>query len=43
MNSLWQLADTLPDEGQQALILVIDSFVMKLQIEKVVGTRSVKR
>jgi transcriptional regulator with XRE-family HTH domain len=43
LNSLWQQADTLPDEEQQALILVIDSFVKKSQVEKVVGKRSAKR
>jgi transcriptional regulator with XRE-family HTH domain len=40
LNSLWQQADILPDEEQQALILVIDSFVKKSQVEKVVGKRS---
>ncbi len=43
LNSLWQQADTLPDEEQQALILVIDSFVKKSQVEKVVAKRSAKR
>ena len=43
LNSLWQQADTLPDAEQQALILVIDSFVKKSQVEKVVGKRSAKR
>jgi transcriptional regulator with XRE-family HTH domain len=43
LNSLWQQADTLPDEEQQALILVIDSFVKKSQVEKVVNKRSHKR
>ena len=43
LNSLWRQADTLPDEEQQALILVIDSFVKKSQVEKVVGKRSAKR
>jgi transcriptional regulator with XRE-family HTH domain len=43
LNSLWQQADTLPDEEQQALILVIDSFVKKSQVEKVVSKRSNKR
>lgn len=43
LNSLWRQADILPDEEQQALILVIDSFVKKSQVEKVVGKRSTKR
>ena len=43
LNSLWQQADALPDEEQQALILVIDSFVKKTQVEKVVSKRANKR
>ena len=43
LNSLWQQADALPDEEQQALILVIDSFVKKTQVEKVISKRSNKR
>jgi transcriptional regulator with XRE-family HTH domain len=37
LNALWQQADTLPDQEQQALILVIDSFVKKSIVEKTVG------
>lgn len=37
LNSLWQQEDTLPDQEQQALILVIDSFVKKAMVEKAVG------
>lgn len=38
LNSLWQQADTLPDQEQQALtFLVIDSFVKKAMVEKAVG------
>lgn len=37
LNALWQQADTLPDQEQQALILVIDSFVKKAMVEKAVG------
>lgn len=37
LNVLWQQADTLPDQEQQALILVIDSFVKKSLVEKAVG------
>lgn len=29
LNALWQQADVLPGQEQQALILVIDSFVKK--------------
>lgn len=43
LHSLWQQADTLPDEEQQALILVINSFVKKSQVEKVIGKRAAKR
>lgn len=37
LNDLWQQADVLPDAEQQALILVIDSFVKKSLVEKAVG------
>jgi len=37
LNALWQQADTLPDQEQQALILVIDSFVKKALVEKAVA------
>ena len=37
LNALWQQADTLPDQEQQALILVIDSFVKKSIVEKTMG------
>jgi hypothetical protein len=40
LNALWQQADTLPDQEQQALILVIDSFVKKAIVEKAVGVRA---
>jgi transcriptional regulator with XRE-family HTH domain len=40
LNALWQQADTLPDQEQQALILVIDSFVKKAIVEKAVGMRA---
>jgi transcriptional regulator with XRE-family HTH domain len=43
LNSLWQQADTLPDEEQQALILVIDSFVKKSLVEKAVGKTTIRR
>ena len=42
LHMLCKQADTLPDAEQQALILVIDSFVKKLQVEKVVAKRSNK-
>lgn len=41
LQALCQQADNLPDEDQQALILVIDSFVKKSQMARVVG-RSTK-
>lgn len=37
LNALWQQADVLPDQEQQALILVIDSFVKKSIVEKTMG------
>lgn len=37
LHTLCQQADNLPDEDQQALILVIDSFVKKSQMAKVMG------
>jgi antitoxin component of RelBE/YafQ-DinJ toxin-antitoxin module len=37
--SLYQQVDSLPDAEQQALILVIDSFVRKTQVQKVVNRR----
>lgn len=37
--NLYQQVDSLPDAEQQALILVINSFVKKSQMEKVVGKR----
>lgn len=40
LNALWQQADTLPDQEQQALILVIDSFVKKALVEKAVAQRA---
>lgn len=40
LNALWQQADVLPDQEQQALILVIDSFVKKAMVEKAMGKRS---
>ena len=43
LNSLWQKADTLPDQEQQALILVIDSFVKKSLVEKAVGKTAPRR
>ncbi len=42
LNSLWQKADSLPDSDQQALIIVIDSFVKKAMIEKVMNTNKTK-
>lgn len=42
LNALWQQADVLPDQEQQALILVIDSFVKKAMVEKAMGKRSGK-
>lgn len=36
LHELWQQADTLPDEEQRALIMVIDSFVTKVNVEKAV-------
>ncbi len=35
--SLYHQVDDLPDEDQQALILVIDSFIKKTQMTKVMG------
>ena len=40
LNALWQQADTLPEQEQQALILVIDSFVKKALVEKAVAQRA---
>ncbi|SOE73537.1 Helix-turn-helix [Burkholderia sp. OK233] len=37
--NLYQQVDSLPDAEQQALILVIDSFVRKAQVQKVVNRR----
>ena len=37
LHTLCQQADNLPDADQQALILVIDSFVKKSQMAKVMG------
>ena len=37
LSSLYQQVDNLPDEDQKALILVIDSFIKKAQMLKVVG------
>lgn len=37
LNSLWQQADMLPDHEQQALILVIDSFVKNSLVQKAVA------
>ncbi|CAE6737096.1 hypothetical protein R69749_02057 [Paraburkholderia domus] len=37
--SLYQQVDSLPDAEQQALILVIDSFVRKTQVQKVMNRR----
>ncbi len=36
LHELWQHADALPDEEQRALIMVIDSFVTKVNVEKAV-------
>ncbi|OTA18462.1 transcriptional regulator [Xenorhabdus vietnamensis] len=36
LHELWQQADALPDEEQKALIMVIDSFVTKVNVEKAV-------
>ncbi|WP_223881729.1 hypothetical protein [Affinibrenneria salicis] len=36
LHELWQQADALPDEEQRALIMVIDSFVTKVNVEKAV-------
>ncbi|MCU7951917.1 MAG: helix-turn-helix domain-containing protein [gamma proteobacterium symbiont of Bathyaustriella thionipta] len=38
LSNLYQQVDNLPDEDQKALILVIDSFIKKAQMLKVVGT-----
>lgn len=37
LQTLCQQADGLPDEDQQALILVIDSFVKKSQMSRIMG------
>ncbi|BFG79435.1 hypothetical protein PTKU46_74680 [Paraburkholderia terrae] len=37
--NLYQQVDSLPDAEQQALILVIDSFVRKTQVQKVLNRR----
>jgi transcriptional regulator with XRE-family HTH domain len=37
--NLYQHVDSLPDTEQQALILVIDSFVRKTQVQKVMSRR----
>lgn len=36
LHELWQQADALPDEEKRALIMVIDSFVTKVNIGKAV-------
>ncbi|WP_127960524.1 helix-turn-helix domain-containing protein [Serratia microhaemolytica] len=38
LHDLCQQADVLPDIDQQALILVLDSFVKKAQIERVINS-----
>jgi len=38
LSNLYQQVDNLPDEDQKALILVIDSFIKKAQMLKVVVT-----
>lgn len=42
LHELWQQADSLPDAEQKALIMVIDSFVARSIMEKVV-LKSAKR
>jgi hypothetical protein len=37
--NLYQQVDSLPDAEQQALIPVIDSFVRKTQVQKVMSRR----
>ncbi|WP_238715484.1 MULTISPECIES: helix-turn-helix domain-containing protein [Tenebrionibacter/Tenebrionicola group] len=37
LHSLWQKADQLPDSDQQALIIVLDSFVKKSMVEQALG------
>ncbi len=41
--SLYQHVDSLSDEDQKALVLVIDSFVKKSQMGKVMGRKTTKR
>ncbi len=36
LHELWQQADALPDEEQRVLIMVIDSFVAKVNAQKAV-------
>ncbi|RAW91448.1 transcriptional regulator, partial [Photorhabdus sp. S9-53] len=43
LHSLWQKADLLPDTDQQALIVVLDSFVKKAMVEQAMGFNSTKR
>jgi transcriptional regulator with XRE-family HTH domain len=40
LHTLYQKVDTLSNEEQEALILVIDSFVKRNQMAKVMGTMS---
>ncbi|MDC9583314.1 helix-turn-helix transcriptional regulator [Xenorhabdus sp. PR6a] len=43
LHTLWQKADSLPDTDQQALIVILDSFVKKAMVEQVMGLNNIKR
>ncbi|WP_275373831.1 hypothetical protein [Xenorhabdus bovienii] len=43
LHALWQKADMLPDTDQQALIVVLDSFVKKAMVEQAMVLSSIKR
>ncbi|MBD2782929.1 helix-turn-helix domain-containing protein [Xenorhabdus szentirmaii] len=43
LHTLWQKADSLPDTDQQALIVILDSFVKKAMVEQVMGLNNIRR
>lgn len=43
LHELWQLADSLPDTDQQALITIFDRFVKNVMIEKEMELNGAKR
>ncbi|MDE9590602.1 helix-turn-helix domain-containing protein, partial [Xenorhabdus bovienii] len=43
LHTLWQKADSLSDTDQQALIVILDSFVKKAMVEQVMGLSNIRR